>query len=37
MKTAFEEYNHIVASIPYAIHKEVDMEMAVFNRLYELM
>lgn len=37
MKTAFEEYNHIVASIPPAIHKEVDMEMAISNRIYELM
>ncbi len=37
MKTAFEEYNRIVASIPDKIHKEVDMEMAVSNRIYELM
>ena len=37
MKTAFDEYNRIVASIPTAIHKEVDMEMAVSNRIYELM
>lgn len=37
MKTAFKEYNEIVASIPAAIHKEVDMEMAVSNRIYELM
>ncbi|MDE5555288.1 MAG: helix-turn-helix transcriptional regulator [Muribaculaceae bacterium] len=37
MKTAFEEYNHIVASIPAVIHKEVDMEMAISNRIYELM
>ncbi|MDE5874036.1 MAG: helix-turn-helix transcriptional regulator [Muribaculaceae bacterium] len=37
MKTAFEEYNQIVASIPESIHKEVDMEMAVSNRIYKLM
>lgn len=37
MKTAFEEYNKIVASIPLAIHNEVDMEMAVSNRIYDLM
>lgn len=37
MKTAFEEYNQVVASIPSAIHKEVDMEMAVSDRIYELM
>ncbi|MDE6040966.1 MAG: helix-turn-helix transcriptional regulator [Muribaculaceae bacterium] len=37
MKTAFEEYSQIVASIPSAIHKEVDMEVAVSNRIYELM
>ena len=37
MKTAFEEYNQIVASIPAAIHKEVDMEMAISNKIYELM
>lgn len=37
MKTAFEEYKQIVASIPDHIHKEVDMEMAVSNRISELM
>lgn len=37
MKTAFEEYNKIVASIPEPIHKEVDMEIAVSNRIFELM
>ena len=37
MKTAFEEYNQIVTSIPTTIHKEVEMEMAVSNRIYELM
>ncbi len=37
MKTAFEEYNQIVASIPDSIHKEVDMEMAISNRIYKLM
>ncbi len=33
MKTAFDEYNRIVSSIPEHIHKEVDMEMAVSNRM----
>lgn len=37
MKTAFEEYNRIVASIPPEIHKEVEMQMAVSNRIYDLM
>lgn len=37
MKTAFEEYNQIVASIPESINREVDMEMAVSNRIYTLM
>ena len=37
MKNAFEEYNKIVTAIPGDIHKEVDMEMAVSNRIYELM
>ncbi|MDE5773013.1 MAG: helix-turn-helix transcriptional regulator [Muribaculaceae bacterium] len=37
MKTAFEEYNRIVASIPDSIHREVDMEVAVSNRIYKLM
>ncbi len=37
MKTAFEEYNQIVASIPDHIQQEVDMQMAVSNRIYELM
>ena len=37
MKTVFEEYNQIVASIPESIHKEVDMEMAVSNKIYKLM
>lgn len=37
MKTAFNEYNQIVASIPPEIHKEVDMQMAVSNRIYALM
>ena len=37
MKTAFEEYNQIVASIPKDLHKEVEMEIAVSNRIYELM
>ncbi len=37
MKTAFEEYNKIEDSIPASIHKEVAMEIAVSNRIYELM
>ena len=37
MKTAFEDYNLIVASIPDKIHYEVNMETAVSNRIYELM
>lgn len=37
MKTAFEEYKQIVASIPDSIHREVDMEMAVSNRILDLM
>lgn len=37
MKTAFEEYNKIVDSIPASIHKEVAMEIAVSNRIYEFM
>ena len=37
MKTAFNEYNQIVASIPPEIHKEVEMQMAVSNRIYDLM
>ena len=35
MKTAFDEYNSIVSSIPEHIYKEVDMEMAVSNRIYD--
>ena len=37
MKTAFNEYYQIVASIPPEIHKEVEMQMAVSNRIYDLM
>ena len=37
MKTAFEEYNQIIASIPPQIHKEVEMQIAVSNRIYDLM
>lgn len=37
MKTAFDEYNRIVSSIPDNIRKEVDIEMAVSNRIYDLM
>ena len=37
MKTAFEEYNRIVSSIPDNIRREVDIEMAVSNSFYVLM
>ncbi len=37
MKTAFEEYNQIVASIPPEVDREVEMQMAVSNRIYDLM
>jgi DNA-binding transcriptional regulator YiaG len=37
MKTAFDEYNKIVASIPTRIQKEVDLQMTVSNRIYDLM
>lgn len=37
MKTAFEEYNQIVNSIPAEIHKEVEMQFAISNRIYDLM
>ena len=37
MKTAFEEYNQIVASIPPSIRAEVDLEMSISTRIYELM
>ena len=37
MKTAFDDYKKIMDSIPTKIHMEVDMEMAVSNRIYELM
>ncbi len=37
MKTAFDEYKQIVASIPDNIHREVEMQMAVSNRIYDLM
>lgn len=37
MKTAFDEYNRIVLSIPNNICREVDMEMAVSNRIYDLL
>lgn len=37
MKTAFEEYNRMVASIPAAIDKEVEMEVAVSTKIYDLM
>lgn len=36
MKTAFEAYTRIVSSIPDHISKEVDMGMAVSNRIYDL-
>lgn len=37
MKTAFEQYNQIVDSIPEEIHKEVEMQIAVSNRIFDLM
>lgn len=37
MKTAFDDYNSIVASIPQEVHTEVDMEMALSDRIYSLM
>lgn len=37
MKTAFEEFNQIVASIPPSIRAEVDLEMSISTRIYELM
>ena len=37
MKTAFEEYNQIVASIPPEVDRDVEMQMAVSNRIYDLM
>ncbi|MCF0213409.1 MAG: helix-turn-helix transcriptional regulator [Muribaculaceae bacterium] len=37
MKTAFKEYDRIVASIPAEVSAEVDMEMAVSDRIYNLM
>lgn len=37
MKTAFEEYNQVVASIPPAIGREVDLGMAISGRIYDLM
>lgn len=37
MKTAFDDYNNIVASIPQEVHAEVDMEVALSDRIYNLM
>ncbi|MBO5054379.1 MAG: helix-turn-helix transcriptional regulator [Muribaculaceae bacterium] len=37
MKTAFNEYNQIVVSIPEHINKEVEMQFAISNRIYDLM
>lgn len=37
MKTAFEEYNQIVASVPSSIREEVALEMSISTRIYELM
>lgn len=37
MKTAFDEYNRMVSSIPDNIHREVDMKMAVSQKIYDLM
>ena len=36
-KQAWEDYNKIVASIPSEVHKEVEMQLAISNRIYELM
>lgn len=37
MKTAFEEYNQMVASVPPSIRAEVDLEMSISTRIYDLM
>lgn len=37
MKTAFNEYNSMVASIPNEISSQVDMEMELSDRIYYLM
>lgn len=37
MKTAFSEYNSMVASIPNDISSQVDMEMELSDRIYHLM
>ena len=37
MKTAFKAYDEIVASIPKEIDAEVNMEMALSDRIYSLM
>lgn len=37
MKTAFDDYNTIVASIPPEVSMEVELQMAVSNRIYDLM
>lgn len=37
MKTAFDEYNQIVAFIPASIHAEVDLAMSISTRIYSLM
>lgn len=37
MKTAFEEYNQMVASISASIRAEVDLEMSISTRIYDLM
>jgi DNA-binding transcriptional regulator YiaG len=37
MKTAYNEYNKIVNSIPSRINREVEMQMAVSTRIYDLM
>lgn len=37
MKTAFDDYKKIIASIPPEVSKEVEMQMAVSNRIYDLM
>ena len=37
MKTAFEEYDRVVGSIPKEVNVEVEMEMALSDRIYNLM
>lgn len=37
MRTAFEEFNNMIASVPAGIRAEVDMEMAISTMIYDLM